>query len=106
MIGRSLFNLAPCQILAHTRLSKYLFYELIASPDSVRLFRTIPEAGEALDKALLWYFNYRDLFVTEGKVNSELEILSRERKTRLLGWKDWFSDRHVFLKGLKWQKII
>ena len=88
------------------RIATFLFYEFIASPDMVRRFRNDPAMKDEIDKALLWYSNYRTLFESQGKLNLELGILLTERETRTLSWRDWFGDRHVFLKGLRWQKIL
>ena len=88
------------------RIAKFFFYEFIASPDMVRRFRNDPAMKDEIAKALLWYSNYRTLFESQGKLNPELEILLAERETRKLSWRDWFDDRHVFLKGLRWQKIL
>ena len=106
LMGHSLAGESPETILEMTRLHKYLFYELIASSESVAVFRETPRASEFLEKALLWYFNYLSLFVRAGHSNPELDELIVLKKPRLLDWKDWFADRQIFLKGLSWQRII
>lgn len=104
--GRSPEDTLLAWLAQNPRLKKYLFYEFIASPEQVRRFRDDPRMREDIDKAILWYTNYQTLFEREGKPNPELLALATEWKTRVLDWKDWFSDRHVFMKGLMWQEII
>ena len=87
------------------RLRKYLFYEMIVTPSLVRLVREDPDLRSDLDTAILWYGNYRSMFLLEGKTNEELEDLYEERGRPLLGWKEWFANKSIFTKGLSWQKI-
>lgn len=88
------------------RLRKYLFYEMILSPDIVRRYRHDPEFSDDLKKAMMWYGHYRSLIERNGRTNPELDDLCREKGVPPLGWKDWNADRTIFLKGLSWQKII
>ena len=88
------------------RLRKYLFYEMIVTPSLVRLVREDPEFRRDLDTAILWFGNYRSMFLLEGKRNEELEALYEDRGRPLLGWTEWFANKSIFTKGLSWQKII
>ena len=106
LAGERVFGDLHSWLLLYPRLKKYLFYEMIASSDLVRHYRSDPEFREDLEKAILWYGNYRSLFERARKINSELDILCKERGIPPLGWKGWNANRTVFMKGLSWQRII
>lgn len=47
---------------------------------------------------------HRSLFELDGKANPEFEALTRDRKVRLLDWKDFFADRKTFVKDCRGKK--
>ena len=86
-------------------LSKYLFYEFISNPCAVEKYRNAKEFDLFLKQSVLWYMNYRHLFL-EGHLNLPLDNLAKEWGWDNMTWPEYWRDRFVFQKGLVWQKII
>jgi hypothetical protein len=92
-------------LLRNPGLSKYLFYEFISNPGAVLNFRNVEAFRPSLETSVLWYMNYRHLFL-EGHVNSPLESLGKEWRWHTMKWPEYWKDRFIFQKGLIWQKIL
>lgn len=86
-------------------LSKYLFYEFISNPCAVEKYRNSKRFNLFLKQSVLWYRNYRHLFLA-GHLNLPLDNLSKEWGWTHMTWPEYWRDRFVFQKGLVWQKII